>query len=189
MLGKCYTTRLHPQPVFCYCCLFIFYFLRECHAEGSGRSGISISFKSKVLESLFPLLFLSPLTSDYQQTKQTLTHFLTSLPHILVQATFSSELWHLLDSHLAPHGLSPQRSQRIHVKHPCQTISLFCSKSSSGFKIQFPDSSALALSTQHTGPLLPQHFRLRPLHLLQALGVGQVCSLVSLRPLLRRCLP
>lgn len=95
--------------------------------EGSGRGGIFTSFRSKTLELLLPLLFLSPLTYSYQQSARILKHLTTSLrrSHCLVQATTSPPSHHSPSrrppsSPLVPSALFSQSSQRNPFNHSCR---------------------------------------------------------------------
>ena len=121
--------------------------------EGSGRGGISTSFRSKTLENFGTAVassFLSLLTYNYQQSAYILRRVPTS-PHWLPLPGPSHPLFSK-----PPHPfyavpfLSPcSRSSVLHraargilLKHSCQ-ISLFCLKASSDLKIKFIYNSAL----------------------------------------------
>ena len=135
--------------------------------EGSGRGGISTSFRSKALEH-FGITVASSLflTSHLQLSAisvyaKTCSHFSPlaptawSKPPPLLQTTTP-----LLSSLLPlPCSRSPvlhRAARGILLKYSCQ-ISLFCLKASSGLKIKFIYNSALAprhlsLPADHTCP-------------------------------------
>lgn len=138
------------------------------HMEGSGRGGISTGFRSKTLELLLPLLFLSlRSTCNYQHQHISLGTLPLLWAHLHPHSHTSppspcSPSKQSLSSPLAP-SAPREQPEGSFLKHSCQ-ISLFCLKASDGPKIKFAYHSKLALShlsnlsahLPHLPPCCPQ---------------------------------